>query len=306
MNEVAFGKANGYTSCFRTNNLFLMDADISTLYQSDFYQILNFKCRCENCTTSKPEYVDSFSISFVRKGNFLFNVFRNSFDAHTGRILLTKPGYEHTVTHIHAIPDECTIIEFTKEFYDEIRLHYQYHRFFMNHDIHSLQINASPDTEFLHHYLLSNIMSNRVDRLALDMIILDIVEKTLDFITSNESSTLSKRLKKNHLHTVELSKNYMMINLAEDISLMNIARECCVSIFHFSRIFKTFTGVSPHAFLLSLRLKNAEVLLKVSSHPITTIAFLSGFNSLEHFSATFTERFGHSPIRYRTISKTSR
>lgn len=275
-----------------------MNADISTLFQSDFYQVLDFKCRCVDCMTSKPEYVDTFSISFVRKGNFMFNVFRNSFDAHTGRILLTKPGYEHTVSHTHDVPDECTIIEFNKEFYEKITEHYGHH-FFSDNDTHSLQINTSSDTEFLHYQLITQLLSNRVNRLDIDLIVMEIVEKTLDFATAKEQITLSARLKKNHLSTVEKAKDYMMRHFAEDISLTNIAGVCCVSLFHFSRIFKTFTGDSPHAFLLSFRLKNAEFLLKVSSRPVTDIAFLSGFNSLEHFSATFTERFGHSPVKYR-------
>lgn len=277
-----------------------MNAEISTLFQSDFYRIIDFKCRCVECVTSKPEYVDTFSISFVRKGNFLFNVFRNSFDAHTGRVLLTKPGYEHTVTHTHDVPDECTIIEFKKEFYDRISEHYRDHRFFNDHDIHSLQINTSSDTEFLHYYLMSQLLTNRVNKLDMDLIVMEIVEKTLNFVTSTEQISLSSRMKKNHLITVERAKDYMMRHFAEDISLMDIADACFVSLFHFSRIFKTFTGISPHAFLLSFRLKNAEVLLKVSLRPVTDVAFLSGFNSLEHFSTTFAERFGNSPVKYRS------
>jgi|SRR5690606_9071931 len=276
-----------------------MDADISTLYQSGFYHVLNFKCRCTDCITSKPEYVDTFSISFVRKGNFLFNVFRNSFDAHTGRVLLTKPDYEHTVTHTHEIPDECTIIEFTKTFYQQICEHYQQHRFFTDPDVHSLQIHTTADTEFLHYYLMSKLLSNRTDRLELDLIVLEIVEKTVDIITSAQHNTISARLKKNHLSTIEKAKEFMMQHFAQDISLMDVADACCISPFHFSRIFKTFTAHSPHSFLLSLRLKNAELLLKTTSYPVTDIAFLSGFNSLDHFSATFAERFGLAPVRYR-------
>ncbi|MNK01083.1 Bifunctional transcriptional activator/DNA repair enzyme AdaA [compost metagenome] len=281
-----------------------MDADISTLYQSGFYQILNFKCRCTDCITSKPEYVNTFSISFVRKGNFLFNVFRNSFDAHTGRILLTKPGYEHTVTHIHDIPDECTIIEFTGEFYQKISEYYKQHRFFIDNDIHSLQIHTSADTEFLHYYLISKLLSKRTDRLELDLIIMEIVEKTLNVVIPTHSIILSPRMKKNHLITIEKAKEFMMMNFAQDISLSHIADACYISPFHFSRIFKTFTSSSPHSFLLTLRLKNAEFLLKTTTYPVTDIAFLSGFNSLDHFSATFTERFGQSPAKYRIQNQT--
>lgn len=278
-----------------------MDADISSLYTSGFYQILDFKCRCTDCTTSQPEYVDAFSISFVRKGNFLFNVFRNSFDAHTGRILLTKPGYEHTVTHTHDVPDECTIIEFTKEFYLEIKEHYQHNIFFTNHDIHSLQISTSADTELLHFYLITQLLSKHKDRMELDLLVMELVEQTLGALIFPDGIKLNSRMKKNHLSTVEGAKDYMMNHLDEDISLMDVSNACNVSPFHFSRIFKLFTNTSPHGFLLSLRLKNAEILLKASSQSVTDIAFLSGFNSLEHFSTTFSARFGSSPAKYRTM-----
>ena len=45
-----------------------MNADIHTLYQSDFYRVLDFKCQCTDYRTSQPEYAQSFCISFVRKG----------------------------------------------------------------------------------------------------------------------------------------------------------------------------------------------------------------------------------------------
>jgi AraC family transcriptional regulator len=97
-----------------------MNADIHTLYESDFYRIADFRCRCTECITSKPEYSQSFCISFVRKGNFLFNVFRHSLDSYNGCVLITKPGYERTVTHTHTVPDECTIFDFKTDFYREL------------------------------------------------------------------------------------------------------------------------------------------------------------------------------------------
>ena len=109
-----------------------MDADIHTLYSYDFYTINDFRCRCTDCRTSKAEYSDSLCIAFVRKGNFLFNVFRHTLDSHTGCALVTKPGYEHTVTHTHTVPDECTIFDFKQEFYHEIVAHFKAGDFFLN------------------------------------------------------------------------------------------------------------------------------------------------------------------------------
>lgn len=280
-----------------------MDADIHLLYQSDFYRILDFKCRCTDCNESKPEYAAAFCISFIRKGNFIFNVFRNSFDSHTGRILVTKPGYEHTVVHTHTVPDECTIIDFKKEFYEELINHYNKDAtfFFHNNDLHSLLLTTSIETEYLHHRLLSHCFQKKTTRLEMDSLMMELVHLVIRTITGGPAiERLKDNLKKNHLGTIEKAKAYLAANFTDDISLKEIADHCYVSVFHFSRIFKTFTTYSPHQYLLNLRLKHAEMLLKNTALPVTDICFSSGFNSLEYFSAAFSQKYKLAPSRFRT------
>jgi hypothetical protein len=81
-----------------------LQADIHKLYESSFYRVLDFRCLCDDCNRSKPEYKESFSISFIRSGNFYYDVFRNSYDAHTGKIIVSKPYHEHTIQHTKAPP----------------------------------------------------------------------------------------------------------------------------------------------------------------------------------------------------------
>jgi AraC family transcriptional regulator len=280
-----------------------MEADIHCLYQSDFYRILDFKCRCNDCNTSKPEYAATFCISFIRKGNFLFNVFRNSFDSHTGRILVTKPGFEHTVTHTHTVPDECSIFDFKKEFYEELTSRYSKGsiNFFRNNDLHSTLLISSIETEYLHHRIISRCLQKKTTRLETDSLIMELVHQVIRTITGvNTIERVKDTLKKNHLGTIEKAKDYLTNNFTEDISLKEIAGHCYVSPFHFSRIFKTFTSYSPHQYLLNLRLKHAELLLKTTVLPVTDVCFSSGFNSLEYFSAAFSQKYKLAPSRFRT------
>ena len=280
-----------------------MEADIHTLYQSDFYHILDFKCRCKDCNTSNPEYATAFCISFIRRGNFLFNVFRNSFDSHTVRILVTKPGYEHTVTHTHTVPDECTIFELKKEFYEELTAHFSKveNNFFNNNDLHSLLLKTSVETEYLHHRILFHCFRNRTIKLEIDGLVMELFQLVMKTITGTPATDrLKDTLKKNHLSTIEKAKAYLTDHFMDDISLKEIADHCCVSAFHFSRIFKTFTSFSPHQYLLNLRLKHAEMLLKNTKLPVTDVCFSSGFNSLEYFSAAFGQKYKYAPSRFRT------
>jgi AraC-like DNA-binding protein len=277
-----------------------MEADINILFESDFYRILDFKCRCKSCGESDPEYSESFCISFVRKGNFLFNVFRHSLDSYNGCVLITKPGYERTVTHIHTVPDECSIFDFKSGFYAQLRDQFIHSRFFSDNDLHSTLTKINADTEFLHFRIMQLMESRSPAKLQIDQLVMELIQTVLKNITDyRPDEQINHRLKKNHLITIERAREYMARNFSQDISLMEIAANCYTSPFHFSRLFKKFTGCSPHQFLIGIRLKNAEMLLKNSGLPVADIAFSSGFNSIEHFTAAFKQRYQHPPARFR-------
>jgi len=278
-----------------------MDADIHVLYISDFYRILDFKCRCKDCRTSNPEYSEAFAISFVRKGNFLFNVFGNSLDSHTGCVLITKPGYERTVTHTHAVPDECTIFDFRNDFYKELLQRYGGTKFFSDNDLHSTLIRTNTEMEFLHFHILHLLHNRATSKLQIDNLVMEVINKTLNAVTDDKpNSKIHERLKKNHLVTIERAKEYITSNFTNDISLMEIASYCYVSPFHFSRVFKKFTACSPHQFLLAIRLKNAELLLRNTVKPVGDIAFSSGFNSIEYFTSAFRQKYNCPPTAFRS------
>lgn len=279
-----------------------MDADIYTLYRSDFYRINDFRCRCTDCRTSKAEYSESFCISFVRKGNFLFNVFRHTLDSYTGCALVTKPGFEHTVTHTHTVPDECTIFDFNLEFYDELVNHFRIGNFFLDNDLHSALVSTNAEMEFLHYNIL-RLVKEKASRLQIDQLVIEIVESVLGRISEYKpNERINLKLKKNHLTTIERAKEFLTGRFADDISLMDIAAFCHVSPFHFSRIFKLFTSSTPHQFLLGIRLKNAEVLLRNTNLPVTDIAYSSGFKSIQYFTAAFRQRFHSPPSSYSKLN----
>ena len=283
-----------------------MQADIQTLYTSDFYSITDFKCRCTDCRTSRPEYSTSFCIAFVRKGNFLFNVFRHSLDSYNGCALITKPGYEHTVTHTHTVPDECTIFEFDMNFYKELQEHFSNTGFFHNRDLHSTLVKTNAETEFLHYNIMQLALVKAGNKLEIDQLVMEMIEKVLACIGEYKpDARIHLKLKRNHLRTIELAKEFITNHFADDISLMDIAAYCHVSPFHFSRIFKTFTSYSPHQFLLTIRLKNAELLLRNTALPVADVAFSSGFKSIQYFTTAFSQKYRCPPGKFSVRNQLS-
>lgn len=278
----------------------MLPADIHILHSSAFYQIRDYKCNCVECHTSKSEYVKTFNLCFVRSGYFEFEVFRDNLEVHVGRVLVTKPGTEHVARHIEDQPDVCSVFDFKNDFYSAMCEHYDVQWFFRNNDIHSLLLRCTPDLDHLHHLILTLTKSGNTDQLQIDDLVLRLVGRVMTTLDS-KADPVPANLKKFHLSTIEKAKNFMLMNFEKNIGLQQLADHCCVSLFHFSRIFKSVMKVTPHQYLSEIRLNHAKILLENTKFPVTQVALQCGYNSVEHFSTAYKQRFKSKPSESRVI-----
>jgi AraC-like DNA-binding protein len=88
-------------------------------------------------------------------------------------------------------------------------------------------------------------------------------------------------------------------NYCYNLSLDAYAKLCNRSLSSFKRDFYNVYGDSPARWLLNKRLGLAQKLLCNSIKSIVDISFESGFENSTHFSHTFKNHFGVSPLQYR-------
>ena len=81
------------------------------------------------------------------------------------------------------------------------------------------------------------------------------------------------------------------------------AREMGVSRSYFSTRFRQETGVSPHAYLLRLRLHRAQYELRYTEQSIGDIAQSCGFNDVSYFSRVFQQKTKLTPTQFRTLHR---
>jgi AraC family transcriptional regulator len=91
--------------------------------------------------------------------------------------------------------------------------------------------------------------------------------------------------------------------LAEDMSLNDLAREACLSPFHFSRLFREATGLSPHRYVIERRIRVAQARLSSGRSSITEIALDTGFGSHASFARAFRKVSGVTPQQYRALHR---
>lgn len=95
---------------------------------------------------------------------------------------------------------------------------------------------------------------------------------------------------------------YLDRHYAEPCSLRDLAAMAGLSRFHFLRLFRAATGVSPHQHIIALRLRAAADRLRSTAEPVTLIALDVGFNDLSHFNLLFRRSFGVAPRQWRLHS----
>ena len=72
-----------------------------------------------------------------------------------------------------------------------------------------------------------------------------------------------------------------------------------MSKYHFLRVFRRLTGMTPYQYLLSARMRRAALELASSRRPVLDIALDSGFGDLSTFNHRFRATFGATPTQYR-------
>jgi AraC family transcriptional regulator len=86
---------------------------------------------------------------------------------------------------------------------------------------------------------------------------------------------------------IRTAQAFITDRLTEDLTLADIARAVNLSPFHFSRVFKQHTGLSPYQFVLQQRIVRAKQLLMRGQHSISDVALEVGFYDQSHFALHF-------------------
>lgn len=96
---------------------------------------------------------------------------------------------------------------------------------------------------------------------------------------------------------VNLVREYLHANYAQNVSLEELARRANLSPYHLNRIFSREVGLPPHRYQIGVRVGRARELLARGT-PITRVVTETGFADHSHLTRTFKRLVQVPPSRY--------
>ena len=94
---------------------------------------------------------------------------------------------------------------------------------------------------------------------------------------------------------------YIHDNIETDITLNALAKTAHVSKYHFLRLFKNHTGLTPHQYIIAGRVCKAKTLV-MQGEALSHVALEAGFSDQSHFIRAFRKIYGYSP---KTLQKSN-
>lgn len=134
-----------------------------------------------------------------------------------------------------------------------------------------------------------------------------IIENCLSIILAHIFEKIElEDVKKRNISAIQSILLYCSEHYNEDITLEKIAENTHMSKYYISHIFSREIGISMPEYINTLRIRDAESLLKQGEMSITDVAFAVGFNSLRSFNRHFFALTGKTPRQARDIEKTNK
>ncbi len=120
---------------------------------------------------------------------------------------------------------------------------------------------------------------------------------------NTELSMLSAYKQLEYINKFNTVFQYINTHYMEPLTLEHVADVACFSKYHFSRLFKQYTGSTFYDYLTLRRIRRAEELLSASGYPIIDVALASGFSSIATFNRTFKKLKKCTPTEYCALCR---
>jgi len=259
----------------------------------------------------KPRILFDYELLYLEKGSLHVRIAKERYTLEPGDIVLFKPGKEH---EFQGAAGECWMphVHFDALFYDnfeEVPINFkewkdcpEAEKGWIRPDVlgcilHMPDVMRIPNHSEVHKCLVPLIHAyERKDAdfpILQKSLMLKMLYLLLKGLEMNENSPSSL-----HQDALDNTVTYIMEHYDQAIQLEHLSKIACLSVYHFSRLFKQKFGTSPHQYQMQYRLEKAKEFMIYSRLSLTAIAEKIGYSSVFAFSKAFKLAEGVAPREF--------
>ena len=124
------------------------------------------------------------------------------------------------------------------------------------------------------------------------------LKSVYELLYSLLSETNKTKKSDGKLKIIQPSVDYIIKNYNKKLNNQLLANISDISVSYFRRLFSEVFSVSPMQYVAKIRIDNAKEMLKTDFKNISEIAEQTGFDNVYHFSKSFKNHTGISPLKY--------
>jgi AraC family transcriptional regulator len=243
---------------------------------------------CTSGPQDRPfeEQHHSISIAVVLEGSFQYRSAHGSEVMSPGSLLLGNFGQSYECGHEHAIGDRCMAFYYTPDFFEHAHLTVGF------------PIHRIPPIRDLARWIVKARLGLRTpDMIIFEELAFGLADSAVRLLEGNVDAGRTPTAADER--RVSAALRFIEANLAEALTLDLLASSARMSQFHFVRVFKQVTGVTPHQYILRSRLREAALRLRTTPDDVVIAAMDAGFRDLSNFNHVFRAEFGVNPTLFR-------
>ncbi|MDR7272176.1 AraC-like DNA-binding protein [Pelomonas saccharophila] len=258
-------------------------------------RLMHCQCRAARGERAVDEEHQAFSITLVDRGQFTYRTRAGGALLSAGWLMLGNVGEGYACSHEDSdgSGDDCTVLSLSPALLEET--------------LSALGAAGSPN-RFGRACLpplprvagLFHALDTGGDEgFALEEAALAIVAQVSRALTDGEAPAALPRQDER----ARAAAHCIETRSAEALTLEEVARVAGLSPFHLLRVFRQSIGVTPHQYLMRLRLMQGLRLLRDTRLAVTDVAYETGWADLSNFNKAFRREFGCSPRSLRRADR---
>ena len=264
---------------------------------------LDHKKQDEVFTMQHTHCHDHYELYYLFSGERYYLLEDRIYRILQGDLVFIPPNMVHQTAEGGTGTHERVVVYFTEPFLSDVCPDQQQRRDLLgcfSHEVKAMRV-AGPRQACVEDLLRRMLREERSDRPYSLLYQKALLMQLLIFTVRNRHDQKEQYFRpESPLHRrVHKIVGYIHRNCHLSLSLETIAREFYISPYYLSRVFKQVTGLRLVEYINSVRVREAQELLRNSDLTVSQIAETVGYGSQTHFGRSFKRVTGMTAVQYR-------